>query len=103
MPLAEIHRLARTVDDSGRSPVADTVAAAWGYPPGAARLWRSSASHVFVVPRTPAGRVYLRFVPATHRARTAVAEVAHLMNTLSERDLAVARPIAARSGALVET
>jgi Ser/Thr protein kinase RdoA (MazF antagonist) len=103
MPLAQIHRLVRTVDDAGRSPVADAVAAAWGYPPGAARRWRSSASHVFVVPQTPTGRVYLRFVPATHTARTTVAAVAQLMATLGGRGLAIAPPIPSGSGALVET
>jgi Ser/Thr protein kinase RdoA (MazF antagonist) len=103
MPLAQIHRLARTVDDAGRSPVADTVAAAWGYPPGAARLRRSSASHVFVVPTTPTGRVYLRFVPATHTPRARVTAVAQLMATLSSRGLAVVPLVPARSGALVET
>jgi Ser/Thr protein kinase RdoA (MazF antagonist) len=103
LTLAEIHRLARTVDDERRSPVADVVAAAWGYPPGVARLWRSSASHVFVVPQTPAGRVYLRFVPAAHRRRAELVEVAQLMRALVECGLAVAKPVPANSGALVET
>ncbi|GIJ56315.1 phosphotransferase enzyme family protein [Virgisporangium aurantiacum] len=100
MPLAQIHRLARTVDDERRSPVADTVAAAWGHPPGAARLRRSSASHVFAV---PTAGVYLRFVPATHRPLGAVTAVARLMDTLSRRGLAVVAPVPAMSGALVET
>lgn len=43
--LSEIARLSDTVDADWRSPVADAVAAAWGFPPGAARYWRSSASH----------------------------------------------------------
>jgi len=103
MRLAEIHLLVRTVDDAGRSPVADAAAAGWGYPPGAARHWRSSASHVFVVPHRPAGRAYLRLVPADHRPRRDVIEVAQLMRTLGDRGVAAAQPVPASSGALVET
>ncbi|HEX4702454.1 MAG TPA: hypothetical protein VH352_10040 [Pseudonocardiaceae bacterium] len=50
-----MHRLVRTLDDARRSPVADAVAAAWGYPAGTARHVRSSAGHVFTV-RTPGGQ-----------------------------------------------
>jgi hypothetical protein len=64
LPLSEIVTLAATLDDAGRSPRADAVAAAWGLPAGAARFWRSSATHVFAVPGA-----YLRFVPAGWRPR----------------------------------
>jgi Ser/Thr protein kinase RdoA (MazF antagonist) len=103
MRLAEIHRLTRTADDAGRSPVADVVAAAWGVPPGTATRWRSSASHVFVIPQSPAGRAYLRLIPADHRPYGDVLTVARLMRTLGDRGLAVAQPVPATSGALVET
>ncbi len=103
MRLVEILRLSRTADDAGRSPVADMVAAAWSFAPGTATHWRSSASHVFVVPHSPAGRVYLRLVPADHRQHDDVLTVARLMRTLGERGLAVAQPVPATSGALVET
>jgi hypothetical protein len=78
MRLDEIHRLLATVDEAGRSPVADVVAAAWGHPPGTARHWRSSASHVFVLPRA-----YLRIVP--DRPYREVLAVAELMRTLVDR------------------
>src|SRR5215831_11098445 len=103
MRLAEIHRLSRGVDDAGRSPVADVVAAAWGFAPGTATHWRSSASHVFVVPHAPTGRVYLRLIPAGHRQLGDVLAVAHLMRALGERGVAVAQPVPATSGALAET
>ena len=67
MTLAEIHALARTLGDAGRSPVADAAAAAWGLPAGAARHVRSSACHVFAVPHTAVGSVYLRLVPDSAR------------------------------------
>ncbi len=83
MTLVEIDRLAQTVDESRCSPVADAVAARWGYPVGAARWRRSSASHVFALP-DPSGRPqsYLRFVPATRRSGAEVAVVAQLMQSL---------------------
>ena len=37
LPLAEIHRLARTVDGDRRSPVADAASAPWDHPAGTAR------------------------------------------------------------------
>src|SRR6185369_12862765 len=96
MRLDEIHRLLATVDEAGRSPVADVVAAAWGHPPGTARHWRSSASHVFVLPAA-----YLRIVP--DRPYREVLAVAELMRTLVDRGAAVTPPVPAGSGALVET
>jgi Ser/Thr protein kinase RdoA (MazF antagonist) len=100
MRLAEIYGLARTVDDQGHSPVADAAAALWGFAPGAAAHWRSSASHVFVVRHA---RVYLRLTPADHRPYGEVLSVARLMQTLRRRGLAVARPVPSNSGALAET
>jgi Ser/Thr protein kinase RdoA (MazF antagonist) len=99
MRLGEIHRHSLTVDGSRRSPVADLAAAAWGYPAGAARFRRSSASHVFAV----GDSFYLRLIPATHRSRAAVVAVADLVCTLAGRELPVAPPVPSRSGALVET
>jgi len=92
MRLADIRALADTVGDDRRSPVADTVAARWGVPPGMARFRRSSASHVFTVPEG-----FLRFVPADRPPFAAE----HL-SALRDRGLSVVRPIPALSGALVE-
>jgi Ser/Thr protein kinase RdoA (MazF antagonist) len=103
MSVTAIHRLVQTVDDQRRSPISDAVAAAWAYPPGAARHWRSSASHVFMVERTPVGRAYLRFVPAAHRQRDELLRVAQVMHDLGVRGVAVALPVPSRSDALVET
>jgi Ser/Thr protein kinase RdoA (MazF antagonist) len=98
MPLAEIVAVDRTLDGRGRSEVADAVAAAWGLAGGAARFWRSSASHVFAV-REPVA-AYLRFVPATWRDRESVAAVAELMARLGS---GVAPPLVSTGGRLVET
>jgi Ser/Thr protein kinase RdoA (MazF antagonist) len=102
MPLTEIRRLAQTVTDARQSPVADRVAAAWGCPAGAARWWRSSASHVFVF-STNDGRRFLRMVPGTYRGQDRVAAVARLMAGLSRAGSAVVRPVAAESGSLTMT
>ncbi|MFI7013681.1 phosphotransferase [Streptomyces sp. NPDC050164] len=68
MPLTEIDRLKQTVSEAWDSPIADQVAARWGYPAGTAKWWRSSASHVFVLPDRGRRR-YLRFVPSSYRGR----------------------------------
>jgi Ser/Thr protein kinase RdoA (MazF antagonist) len=102
MPLTEIDRLRQTVADSWDSPVADEVAGRWGYPAGAAKWWRSSASHVFVL-RGDGGLLFLRLVPGVYRARADVAAAAGLMAALSRGGSAVVRPVACGSGALTVT
>jgi Ser/Thr protein kinase RdoA (MazF antagonist) len=102
MPLNEIDRLKQTVTDTWASPVADRTAALWGYPPGTAKWWRSSASHVFVIP-DPNGKRYLRFVPDGHRGAASFAAVADLMARLADRGVPAARPVASQAGPLVAT
>ncbi|MEU5159942.1 phosphotransferase [Streptomyces sp. NPDC020875] len=104
MPLTEISELARHVDDEWRSPVADTVAARWGFEPGAARWWRSSATHVFAVPDHPEpdAETYLRFVPERYSAYERFETVARLMRTLRERGLAIVPVLPSVDGRLVE-
>lgn len=105
MTLADIGRLARTVDEQRRSPVADAVAARWAHPPGAARWRRSSASHVFFLAEESAGRPrsYLRFVPAAWRTHEEFAVVADLMRRLAGRGVALAAPLPSAEGELVKT
>lgn len=102
MPLSEIDRLKRTVSAAWESPVADQVAAAWGYPAGTAKWWRSSASHVFVLP-DPEGKRYLRFVPDAYRGAAPVAAVGSLMEALAAGGAAVVRPVPAPTGHLTMT
>lgn len=102
MPLTEIDRLRQTVADSWDSPVADQVAAHWGCPPGTAKWWRSSASHVFVL-RENGGRCFLRFVPGAYLGPDRVAATARLMARLSRSGSAVVRPVPSESGTLTVT
>jgi Ser/Thr protein kinase RdoA (MazF antagonist) len=102
MPLTEIDRLKRTVTSVWESPVADQVAAAWGYPAGTAKWWRSSASHVFVLP-DPRGKRYLRFVPNAYRAAGAVKPAVDLMHQLAAGGAAVVSPVPAETGSLTAT
>ncbi|MFH8499908.1 phosphotransferase enzyme family protein [Streptomyces coeruleorubidus] len=102
MPLTEIDRLKQTVSAAWDSPIADQVAAEWGYPAGTARWWRSSASHVFVLP-DDGRRRYLRLVPGSCRGPESLAVVAELMARLSDGGSAVVRPVAAESAALTVT
>ncbi|HET6214460.1 MAG TPA: phosphotransferase, partial [Micromonosporaceae bacterium] len=99
LPLSQIRRFAQTVDAAGCSPAADRVAAAWGYPPGAARHCRTSANHVFTI----GGTAYLRFLPAAYRDRDRVSRVAGLMRRLHDEGLPVAEPVPSTNGDLVET
>lgn len=105
MPLPEISGLARLVDDAWCSPVADAVAARWGCAEGTARWWRSSASHVFVLPDTPepGAERYLRFVPERYAAYGRFTEVASLMERLHGGGLALSAPVRSSGGLLAET
>jgi Ser/Thr protein kinase RdoA (MazF antagonist) len=100
MPLTEIDRLKRTVSEAWESPVADQVAAAWGYAPGTAKWWRSSASHVFVLP-DPNGKKYLRFVPDAYLGAAAMGPVVDLMDRVE--GAAVVRPVPSTAGTLTAT
>ncbi|MER5217782.1 phosphotransferase [Streptomyces sp. NPDC002838] len=100
--MTEIDRLKQTVSEAWDSPVADQVAAHWGYPAGTAKWWRSSASHVFVLPDNGRRR-YLRFVPGSYRGPKPLTAVAELMARLGDGGSAVVRPVAAESGALTVT
>lgn len=100
--LSEIRRVKESVDAEYRSPVADAVAAAWGIPSGGARWWRSSATHVFVVPG--AAPRYLRFVPAGSDAAARLRRGAELAAAFPEVDgLFVCRPVPDASGAPLAT
>jgi Ser/Thr protein kinase RdoA (MazF antagonist) len=105
LPLSQIAALRATVDEHWRSPVADAVAAAWGYPPGSAHFWRSSARHVFVVDgaddATP--EAFLRFVPADRVRREGVQSVAVLMDRLATEVGGCVRVLPSLSDELVET
>lgn len=91
-----------SVDAEFRSPVADAVAAAWGIPPGAARWWRSSATHVFVVPGS--ARRHLRFVPAESDAAVRLRRGAELAAEFPDVDgLVVCRPLPDAAGSIVTT
>lgn len=100
--LSEIRRLKDSVDAEWRSPVADQAAASWGIAPGSARWWRSSATHVFVVPGGP--RRYLRFVPAGSDAAARLRRGAALAAAFPDvGGLVIARPLPTEAGDRVAT
>jgi Ser/Thr protein kinase RdoA (MazF antagonist) len=100
--LSQIRTLKESVDDDWRSPVADAVAEAWGIPAGTARWWRSSATHVFVVPGR--SRRYLRFAPAGSPAAVRLRRGAELAEVMpATPTLVLARPERTRDGAIVVT
>jgi Ser/Thr protein kinase RdoA (MazF antagonist) len=105
MPLSEIRRVYRTVDDDSCSAFADPLAIPWGVEPGACRFWRSSANHVFAVrdDRFPGGAGYLRAVPAWWRDRFRVEAVAGLVAGLTRCGLPVAAITPSLGGDLIET
>ncbi|CAM3313664.1 phosphotransferase enzyme family protein [Occultella aeris] len=100
--LSEIRAVHESVDEDWRSPVADAVAGAWMLPPGAARWWRSSATHVFVVPGPP--RHYLRFAPAGSPAAARLRRGADLAAAFPvTTGLSVSAPVSTTSGARTPT
>lgn len=102
MPLSEIRRMKDSVDADWCSTVADQAAQVWGLDAGSARWWRSSASHVFVVPGEP--RRFLRFVPEGTAAAFRLRGGAQLADSFPVTDgLWIARPLPAESGQLVPT
>ncbi len=105
LPLSEIQGLRFTVSDDWRSVVADVVAARWELAAGAARYWRSSASHVFVVPDGGTGgrACYLRFAPAHLPAGDRLVAGAGTHARLRDAGARVADPVRSPTGGVVET
>lgn len=103
LKLSQILAVLRTVGPCGRSPVADVAATCWGLPPGSARYFRSSASHVFAVDAgADVGACFLRLVPEDHRSLSEVRATTDLMTALALAGLPVARPVRSPAGRTVE-
>lgn len=103
--LSEILRLSKSVNSDWQSPVADAAAALWGMPPGSARYWRSSATHVFVIPEDGAGsgKRYLRFVPAGTPHAAKLERGARQLAAWAEAGAPVVAPLPTATGKLTET
>lgn len=103
LPVSQIWQISSSVDAEWRSPIADAVAAAWGFPAGAARWLRSSATHVFIVPGregdTPS---YLRFAPSSSVTGEKLSSSAPLMAEWADRGLGVVSPLPSVNGRLTE-
>ena len=102
MRLSDLLALGRTTDGEGRSPVADLAAARWGYPAGAARFWRSSASHVFILGTARRPAAFLRLDPVSAAAPREVLLVAAAVEQLAARGFPAVRPVRSLAGALAE-
>lgn len=102
LPLSAIAAMKASVDDAWCSATADEVGALWGIAPRALRWWRSSATHVFVLPPDEgAAATYVRFAPG--RAGERLTAGAELLASLSRDGADVAEPVISEGGALVET
>ena len=102
--LSEIAALKISVDDDWRSAVADCVGQPWDLEARALRWWRSSGSHVFVVPDQvdPRGVLYARFAPWGTPAGRRLSAGATRHAQLEARSAAVATTVRSRRSALVE-
>jgi Ser/Thr protein kinase RdoA (MazF antagonist) len=103
MRFSTLWSLDATVDPAtGRSPVADGIAASWDHDPGSARFFRSSANFIYRLQRggKPA---YLRIAAASERPRAAIAAEIELLAWLAGAGQEVVRPIPTRDGAAFAT
>jgi Ser/Thr protein kinase RdoA (MazF antagonist) len=92
-----------TVDPAtGRSPVADDIAAAWDHDPGSVQFFRSSANFTYRLQRggTPA---WLRIAAASERSRAAIASEIDLLAWLTGAGQPVVRPVPTRDGRMIAT
>ena len=103
MKLSTLWALDRTVDPAtGRSPVADAVAANWDHDPGTVRFFRSSANFLYTLERNGC-RAYLRIAAASERAQPEIAAEVALLDRLHRGDLPVVQALPDRTGELVVT
>ncbi|UFU03074.1 phosphotransferase [Ruania suaedae] len=104
LALSEIAAVKVTVDDRWCSDVADSVGERWGLASGSLRWWRSSATHVFVVPpgADTRGVMYARFAPRATAAGDRLAAGTAVHERLAAREAAVATLVRSRRGDIVE-
>jgi Ser/Thr protein kinase RdoA (MazF antagonist) len=95
LPIAELVRVARLLDDEHHCALADEAAARWGR--AGAVFVRSSASHVFL-----ADDLVLRMAPLGTRQADDVARSATSARTLHDLGAPVPAPVASTTGSLVE-
>lgn len=102
MRLSTMWSVDRTVDASGRSPVAERILDSWPHDRGSARFFRSSANFLYVF-RHEGGRRFLRFADASERSRGAIEAEIELLTWLDGTGIEVARPVRTHAGGFVET
>ena len=104
MSISEMQRLSATVNSTWHSPVADAAATRWGVPAGEATWWRSSGTHVFVLPpKEHRAQRFLRLVSDRHRTHDQVVAVAAFASELARGGIRLAGPVHSSSGLLVES
>lgn len=103
MKLSALWSFDRTLDPgTGRSPIADLIAANWIHDPGTVRFFRSSANFIYTLERD--GRpAYLRIAASPERSLPAIAMELDLLAWLHRGGIPVVQPIASVAGGLVVT
>lgn len=103
MKLTTLWSFDRTVDPgTGRSPIADRIAANWVHDPGTVRFFRSSANFIYTLER--AGRLaYLRIAATAERSLPVITAELDLLSRLHRDGILVVQPIASTTGRQVVT
>jgi Ser/Thr protein kinase RdoA (MazF antagonist) len=102
LPIPELVRVARLLDDDWHCQLAERAAARWGA--ADALFVRSSASHVFVAQQASDGsRIVLRMRPESASAQTILHRSAMAAEQLSRAGAPVVAAVRSRAGRLVET
>ena len=102
MKLTTMWRIDQTIDEAGRSPVADEVLAPWDHDPGSLSFFRSSANFVYAFRHRGQAR-FLRFADERERTRPTIEAEIALLQRLIETGLNVNIPIPSRHDHFVET
>ncbi len=102
MRLSTIWSVDRTIDATGRSPVAEKIAARWAHDPASVRFFRSSANFLYIF-RHDGKRRFLRFAHSSERRRESIEAEIALVDWLAGEGLAVVRPVRSRHGRFVES
>jgi Ser/Thr protein kinase RdoA (MazF antagonist) len=102
LPIPELVRVARLLDDHWHCQLAERAAARWGA--ADAVFVRSSASHVFVARQASGGsRIVLRMRPESTSAKAILHRSAMACEQLSRAGAPVVAAVRSRAGALVES
>lgn len=101
MDLVTMNKVVKTVDEEGKSTLAEGILERWGYDRGTVYYYRASSNFLFVL-KKEGKRYYLRFSDANEKDYSQIESEMKILEYLREQPIRVALPVKSISGNIIE-